>query len=199
MTPSFVVAVLAAGASRRLGQPKQLLRLGDKPLVRHLAEQACLSGASRIAVILGADAEAIAPALHALGHCDDCSLDILINPQWQEGMASSVRVAVAWAQSLPCTGIVLTVVDQVALTAAHIDQLAQRGCARNVQVASAYAGVRGVPAFFPRSSFPRLVKLTGKRGAAHLLRSGGTTQSIPWPAGLQDIDTPADLLLLSRS
>jgi CTP:molybdopterin cytidylyltransferase MocA len=170
----------------------------DKPLVRHLAEQACLSSASHIAVVLGAHAEAIAPVLHALDHCDESSLDILINPQWQEGMASSVRIAVAWAEALPCAGIVLTVVDQVGLTPVHIDQLAQRGCAHHAQVASAYAGVLGVPAFFPRASFPRLLKLTGRRGAAHLLRFDRTTQSIPWPPGTQDIDTPADLALLPR-
>jgi len=106
---AFAIAVLAAGASRRLGRPKQLIRMNGKhqgtTLLRHLAEQASRSSASHVGILLGANAAAIAPSLDG---CSPGRLEILINSDWQEGIASSIRAAVLWAEALPCQGLVLS-------------------------------------------------------------------------------------------
>lgn len=193
----FAVAVLAAGASSRFGRPKPLVRMEStgRPLLCGIVEEVCHSSAAYVGVVLGAQAAAIAQALRGCSELHG-KLRILFNTQWREGMASSIRKAVAWASASPCEGLVVVLGDQPGLSSGHLERLAQSagpGCCEAVQVASGYAGVMGAPAFFARSRFPLLSSLTGDRGAAELLRSDPATQVVPWAAGAQDIDTPEDL------
>src|SRR5690349_6310089 len=87
----IVSAVLAAGATRRLGRPKQLAAFRGRPLVCHaLAAPMSVAGITASAVVLGAFADRI----------DSCLEDGVVrvwNPAWEEGIASSIRAAVAWA------------------------------------------------------------------------------------------------------
>lgn len=79
------ILIIAAGASTRLGRPKQLLPYQGKPLIRHITEVAIASGCQPIGVILGAYAETIEPHLLNLG------IHIIYNQHWSTGMASSIR------------------------------------------------------------------------------------------------------------
>jgi len=171
------LAILAAGASTRLGRRKQLVELDGEPLVRRAARLACASSCARVAVVLGAFIDDIRPAL------DGLPVDILGNADWREGMASSIRVAVRWATG--ASGLVLALCDQPALTTAHLDALIAAGGL----VGSAYASTVGVPAHFPADTFAQLALLTGDRGARDLL---ATARSIPFPDGDRDVDTEAD-------
>jgi CTP:molybdopterin cytidylyltransferase MocA len=175
--PHIAGVILAAGASTRMGAPKQLLALGGEPLVRAIAREALASRCTRVAVVLGAHADAIAPAL------DGLAVTIVRNEQWQEGMASSVRCAAAWAGE--ADALLLMVCDQPRLTAAHLDALIAAG----PFAASAYAGTLGVPALLPRRMYGALLRSEGDRGARGLL-AGATP--VPWPDGELDLDTPTD-------
>ena len=62
----FGCVLLAAGASKRMGQPKQLLPIAGRPLVAHVAAAALASPAWPVVVVLGADAEKIKPLLAGL-------------------------------------------------------------------------------------------------------------------------------------
>lgn len=77
--------VLAAGSSERMGQPKQLLPVGDQPMVRHVTEVVVSAGLSQVIVVIGAHAQAMAAALR------DLPVDIVVNESWAEGMSSSMR------------------------------------------------------------------------------------------------------------
>jgi CTP:molybdopterin cytidylyltransferase MocA len=181
------LALLAAGTSRRLGRPKQLVSWEGEPLLRRVAAAACASRAAAVTVVLGAEADRIRPALEGL------PLEVLANPAWAEGMASSIRTAVTWARRRGCDALLLAVGDQPRLTAAHLDALIAASAAGERAVASAYDGALGVPALFPAATFDALAALTGDTGARHLLRRREDLVSVAWPDGARDVDTAADL------
>ena len=85
--------VLAGGESRRMGQPKQLLRWQGEPMVTRAARIALESGASETVVVTGAVAEQVEAALAPLREAGRGRLRVVFNPNWQDGQAGSVRVA----------------------------------------------------------------------------------------------------------
>jgi molybdenum cofactor cytidylyltransferase len=183
--------VLAAGSSRRLGHPKQLLTVGGISLVRHAA-LAALAASGESAVVVGAQATLIEPEL------SDLNLAILPNTQWETGMASSVRTAAAWAEQRELDGVVLMVCDQPRLASAHLQRLFDDFRGGETIVASFYAGLPGVPALFPRKLFAELKQLQGDSEARTLLRHARTIALVQWPDGAVDIDTPEQIAELAQ-
>ncbi len=177
----MAAVILAAGASRRLGEPKQLVRLGGETLLERSVRIAFEAGCHPVIVVLGASSAAIL-SQSVLGPAQ-----VVLNPIWEEGMASSIRVGV---EALPPeTGaVILLACDQPAVTAGHLGRLASE--APGEPVASAYAGRHGVPAYFPVSNFKELLQLRGDQGARHLLAAART---LPLPGGEIDVDTPESL------
>jgi len=186
---SAAAVILAAGESRRLGRPKQLLPVRGVPLLRAIAIEACASSCARVFVVLGARESAIRPCL------DGLRVAIVDNPEWTEGIASSVRHGVAAAIRDGSSAVVLLTCDQPALTASHVDALL--ACPARDAVASRYAGTVGVPARFDRRLFPALLALRGDAGAKRILRAREVA-AIDWPEGARDIDTPADVEALDQ-
>jgi CTP:molybdopterin cytidylyltransferase MocA len=185
----WACAVLAAGGSRRLGRPKQLVPFRGRPLVRHVVEQACAAGCEEVAVVVGAHARPIADALEGL------PVRLLVNRAWEEGVASSIRVATTWARDEGLDALAFALADQPGLSASHLDRLATAHREGAARVASAYGGAVGVPALFDARYFDRLMALHGDRGAARLLgeHDDRPAVAIPWPEGAIDVDTPSDL------
>jgi molybdenum cofactor cytidylyltransferase len=192
--------LLAAGASTRLGQPKQLLRLsafGGKTLLDHAVALAHTSGAAPIFVVLGAHAEKIQLECELL----DCIL--VRNEAWGEGMASSLRVGIAAVlENTPsASGAMVMVCDQPGVSAEHLRSLleAHREDLSRA-TASRYAGRIGVPAIFPRGMFPALLELRGDQGARTVLQQSGTAvHTIDFPEGGLDLDSPEDVQRLEAS
>jgi molybdenum cofactor cytidylyltransferase len=186
----FGAVILAAGASTRMGTPKQLLELEGKPLVVRAVEAALASPAWPVVVVLGAHEEQIRPGL--------ARLPVLIaeNAAWSEGMASSIRTGVMTLGqfSRAIDAVVIALCDQPAFSAAVIAQLvaAQRTTGRSI-VAAHYHGRNGAPALFMREHFPALTALTGEEGARALL-NGDPSQiaTVDLPALALDLDTPGD-------
>jgi CTP:molybdopterin cytidylyltransferase MocA len=187
--------LLAAGASRRLGRPKQLVRLAGRSLVRRAAEAALGAGCAPLFAVVGAHADEVLRELEPLAAVP------VRNAGWQEGIASSIRAGVAAAEAAApgCDGALLLLVDQPRVDAELLRRLLARfGAGRGaLPVASAYGGGRGVPAVFPRASFAALAALRGDRGAKALLEApGAEVLEVPFPDGELDLDEPADLLAL---
>jgi CTP:molybdopterin cytidylyltransferase MocA len=180
-------AILAAGASRRLGRPKQLVLWRGHELVRHLALQALSSRASEVAVIVGAHSERIVPAV------SDLPVSCVVNLGWREGVASSIRCATHWAAKKNFEALIVMASDQPHLDMYHLDRLISEHEQGAVQVASRYGGIVGIPALFGEIAFRRLFTLSGDVGASSILRDEPDTRSIEWPAGEIDIDTTRDL------
>ena len=186
--------VLAAGASRRMGEPKQLLRWQGKPLVARAARSALQSGASEALVITGAVSEQVEAALEPLRREAGDRLRVVFNPHWQDGQAGSVRAAV---DALPaaCEAALFLPVDQPRLPAALLRRLWQRWRAGNDLAAVTAAGaIRGAPALFDRRFFGLLKQVEGDRGGGSLLqRHAADVSAIETPPHwLTDVDTPED-------
>ena len=181
--------LLAAGGSRRLGTPKQLLP--DEhgvPLVRRAAETALGSACRPVVVVLGAASDAAAAALAGL------PVQIVVNPAWETGMASSLRAGLAVLASDPALDAALVLLcDQPRVTPALLGALLDASAGGQFPSACDYGGTLGVPALFPRFLFPLLGALTGDQGARRVLAAHpGPLARIPFPEGRLDIDTPED-------
>ena len=113
------LVILAAGASRRMGSPKQLIEIDGRPLLVRAIEAALTAPVWPVVVVLGANADALRPLL--------ARYPVLIaeNPAWPEGMASSIRAGVTLLRqfSRALEGTVITVCDQPALAARHLTAL----------------------------------------------------------------------------
>jgi molybdenum cofactor cytidylyltransferase len=185
------IVLLAAGASRRLGTPKQLLRLGGEPLV-HRAARIALEAGDRVLVVGGHRWPEVARAL------EDLPVERLYNPQWEEGMASSLRAAVAalGGPGAAVRGALFLVCDQPRLEASLLSSLLEAHRQDpEALVACLYGGTVGIPALVPRRCFGALAALAGDQGARALLRAGPVT-GIPFPGGELDLDRPEDLAAL---
>lgn len=193
---SVAAIILAAGASRRLGQPKQLLQVHGETLIARTARIAREAGAVPVFVVLGAEAEKIRAVLSA------SDVVLVENTQWQSGLSSSVRAGVeaVEAQSASVQGVLLLNCDQPRLNADHLRAMIAAFEARKqeVLVVSTYAGVQGVPAVLPRDLFGELKLLTGDKGAKSLFSAHlQSIAAVPFEGGEVDIDTPDDLAHLA--
>jgi CTP:molybdopterin cytidylyltransferase MocA len=171
---STAAIILAAGASRRLGRPKQLVEIAGEPLVHKIARVA-LEACDRVAVIEG--------AVSLREPLADVPVEVVRNSGWEEGIASSIRAGIRWASD--ADAVVLLTCDQHELAPSHLHALLAHRFA-----ASRYDGALGIPAVFPRGSFPALLELEGDRGAKPLL---ACATPVDWPGGLHDLDVPRDL------
>jgi molybdenum cofactor cytidylyltransferase len=183
--------VLAAGASTRFGSAKQLVRLAGRPLLHTVVTRASEVTGNALIVVLGSGAAQLAPLLkHSPG-------SVVINQEWREGLASSIRAGVARLPAA-CSAVMLLLADQAAVTAEDLKRLAGSWRKQPQHMAAAlYSGSCGAPAIFPRSSFRSLSELRGDTGArALLVRNPDRVVRVPMPSAAVDVDTPEDLLAL---
>jgi molybdenum cofactor cytidylyltransferase len=181
--------VLAAGGSTRFGSAKQLVRIAGRPLLHNTVSRAVEVAGGAVIVVLGARAAELAPLL---GHSP---ASIVINRDWREGIGSSIRAGVSRLPAT-CSGVMLMLADQAAVTAGDLQRLVSAWKRQPEYVAAAlYSGTVGVPAIFPRSRFSELTELRGDSGARKLLqRNPDRVVRVPMESAALDIDTPEDLL-----
>ena len=193
--------ILAAGASRRLGQPKQLVRVGDETLLGWTIRVARESGLDSVFVVLGAHSE------HILAAVDMSCVQTILNDNWEQGIASSIRVGVEaiLEGDAEATSLMLLVCDQPRLSANHLRALimaqtqAHEHAPGSAIVASRYADIVGIPAIFPASQFANLLALQGDSGARSLLRgSASPVVEVEFYGGEIDVDLPSDLEVALR-
>jgi len=114
---SLHAVVLAAGGSSRFGSAKQLVRIGDRPLLSLIAGRAAEVVGHALIVVLGAAAAELAPLLrHSPG-------SVVINRSWREGLASSIRAGIARVPA-SSAGVMLVLADQACVTAEDLRRLA---------------------------------------------------------------------------
>lgn len=195
MNHRVAAIVLAAGGSRRIGAPKQLLRIDGESLVRRAARTALASCCNAVFVVVGAHSDAILADLEGL------AFTRVDNPSWREGIASSIRAAIAVvARNDSVDAALLMLADQPSVTSALLDRLVSELNLRHGElVACAYGETVGAPALFARRYFPELQRLRGDRGAKSvLLGHADAVVRVPFPAAAVDVDTLADYHRLTR-
>ncbi|MGD0800831.1 MAG: nucleotidyltransferase family protein [Terracidiphilus sp.] len=187
--------VLAAGASRRLSQPKQLLMHGGELMIERAIRLANEAGAAPVITVLGAYHELIREAVRLSNFIP------VINSAWEQGISTSIQTGLAALEDTAphLGGVLILACDQPRLSAEHLRAMLEVFSAQAAPaiVASAYKGILGIPAVFPREVFAELRALHGDKGARSLLMQPPCALvALPFPGGEIDIDLPADMTQL---
>lgn len=179
--------VLAAGASTRMGRPKQLLPLRGGTVLATVVARLLAAPVDRVVVVLGREAEAIR---RGAGLPSDARLTVVVNESWPEGMGSSLRRGVeACAEA---DAVVIALGDQPGLEPRVVKRLVA-AFRRGRHLAVPVEGERrGHPVLFGRPLFPALLALRGDLGARDIV-AGHWSEAARVPAKLlADLDTEED-------
>nr|WP_298134589.1 nucleotidyltransferase family protein [uncultured Pseudoxanthomonas sp.] len=188
MSGSHAAVVLAAGGSTRLGRPKQLLTREGETLVHRAARLALASGASRVLVVVGAQADDIARAV------SDLPVECVVNTQWCAGLAGSVRVA-AEALAMHAEATLLLTCDQPALEVVHLLELLEASRRASSGCAATRLGDRiGIPAVVAAAMLRAALAVQGDRGLRDVLNAeDADVIACEAPDLAHDIDVPDDI------
>jgi molybdenum cofactor cytidylyltransferase len=184
----LTILVLAAGASKRLGRPKQLVRFEGETLVARAARIAS-EVAPTIVVVAPELRKECEDRLQPVGRLKPARTRIIENPNAAEGMASSIRCGIE-----ATTGdVIIMLCDQPYVTSDHLRALADAGAPI---AATGYNGISGVPAFFTAKFRDELLALRGDAGARSVIEAHrDQVVTIPFEAAGFDVDTDAALSL----
>jgi len=188
--------ILAAGQGRRMGEPKQLLPLGEKPMVWHVATAACLAGLDAVIVITGAYATAVKQVLQ------DLPLQIIYNEDWAQGQSTSVKRAVE-SITAKDQAVVFLLADQPLVDSSLINEIIKAYGETNASIIIPRAlNQPGNPVLFDlvvwRSA---LLHLSGDEGARQIIRRN--KEAIHYIELLDgqvffDVDTPAEYEMMEN-
>lgn len=179
--------VIAAGASRRMGTPKQLLDLGGRPLLRWSIDALQALAPRQLVLVLGHEAQRIAGALQMDG------VRVVVNERHAEGQSTSLQAGLAALDPDIAAALVLAG-DQPLVSSAHLARLvsAYEGNEQGI-VATQYRDHRGVPMLLAREIWPLAAGIAGDQGARALLRAYPervATVEVADQAMALDVDTP---------
>jgi molybdenum cofactor cytidylyltransferase len=188
---NIAIIIPAAGASRRLGSPKQLLKWGSSTLLSHAMKTAEELDQKEIVVVLGAHYDKIRSEI------DDNSIQILKNEDWKKGLGSSIAVGVEYLLNAKddYDAVLIMLADQPLITALYLKAMIEKfKVDQNQIVTTGYeSGKHGVPAVFGKKYFNDLSALTGDRGAGELIKkSASFVTSIGVTPAISDVDTEED-------
>jgi len=186
--PEIELVLLAAGASSRMGSPKPLLPWGQSTLLENRV-QTLQKINQPITIVLGSTAEQIIPLIK------DKKIKILLNPNWIDGMSSSIAYAAKSLMQGPRSpdGILIMTTDQPLVDAVYLNQLLTtfRPNQKQIVVSQSDAGWKGIPVLFDKEYFQELGNISGDQGAkpivekyAHLVHYCKAGNK------LEDMDTP---------
>lgn len=189
---SVAALILAAGDSSRLGRPKQLEPWGDRPLLGHVIDRTASFPVGEVWVVVGANHEQI------LESVDLGAAGVIENPEWAEGIASSLRVGLdALLQLSRCESALIVIGDQPDVSSEVVEELliSHRKSSHPVSVPK-YRYHRGNPVVVDRSLWPRLMSLEGDEGAGRLWQAHPEWINEVWfsDLGPRDVDTELDVV-----
>ncbi|HEY0504816.1 MAG TPA: nucleotidyltransferase family protein [Lysobacter sp.] len=183
--------VLAAGGSRRLGRPKQLLTRDGETLVHRAVRLAAGTHPSRLLAVVGAHANEIAEALQLISV--DHRLALVANPDWESGLAGSLAVAARALEGFDAP-VLIVACDQPALEEHHLQALLEGAAQSPAGCAATRHGTRlGVPAMVAPSMLAQAHGLSGDVGLGARLTATSGVWTLDAPELAHDIDTPDDV------
>jgi molybdenum cofactor cytidylyltransferase len=196
-SPKFVPAavVLAAGTSSRMGQPKQLMQWGEKPMVRHIVETLIAGGVEPggVVVVVGHRRDEVEAALAGL------PVVFAFNPDYADGsMLRSLQVGVRLLESAPAhyDAVLIALSDQPQITASITRKVIEHWRATEAWVvAPSFGRRRGHPILFARHTWPDILNappIGSPRDILDKLADKVVYVEAPDDAVLRDIDTPED-------
>lgn len=185
------IIVLAAGGSKRLGSPKQLVSYEGTSLIKYASVTAIITEYPVVAV-LGAFSAKIGQELA------DLPVEIVVNPGWRKGISTSISKGMGAIRKMhpELEAVIITLCDQPEVSPETIERLAEEYERTGMPiVASAYNGTLGVPALFGYEMFGELRSLSGDKGAKSLIDryEDSLVTSIDAPEAALDVDTESDV------
>lgn len=191
------IIILAGGASSRLGQPKQLLQYHGKTLLDHSVNEAANAKADAVVVVLGKNADLFKDEI------DKENVRVVVNKDWAEGMASSVRLGLdTLLNSKPyIDAVIFMVCDQPHISSLVLDELITTQQKTTKQIVTCnYGESIGPPALFHKKYFRELMELKGDIGARNIIQKNmSDVATVLFPEGKIDIDTKEDYEALKNS
>jgi len=179
--------VLAAGASHRLGRPKQLVELDGMPLIARTVVALLGHCDLGVSCVLGAHADDIRAAVEGY------DVRIIFNTDWREGVATSIRAGIE-PVPVDARAILLSVCDQPLVSSADYARLVSNWHEDPAVITAAgYGDDYGVPAIFPTAYRGDLVALRGDRGAKSIIDRAPDRRIVAMPDAAFDIDDSDDL------
>jgi len=175
----FIVLAADAREAAATTTPWQIVPVNGVPLLPLMLSRATAVAGHAVTLVLGANARELAPALGRL------PVALVVDRNWEEGAAAPIRAGVL-ALAGSCSGALLLHAAQSGVTSADLQRLVDlwRRNPRAI-VAAQCGGGHELPAIFPRSEFPALLRLSGSQGARILLRSpNATLTGVPMPSAL---------------
>jgi molybdenum cofactor cytidylyltransferase len=190
------IILLAAGGSRRLGSPKQLVSFEGTSLIKHVAVTALIADYPAV-VVLGASANKVGRELA------DLAVKPVVNKDWKSGISSSIGKGLRALRSAhpELEAVIVMLCDQPKVTPANLNALVQKYLQTGMPiVASYYSNSVGVPALFGYEMFGELLALEGDQGAKGLIHRYEDTlvTTVPVPEAAFDVDTPEDVKQLAK-
>ncbi|WP_242205753.1 nucleotidyltransferase family protein [Aestuariivivens insulae] len=165
---NIALVILAAGASTRMGTPKQLLQWGEYSLILHTIKTALKTKSKEIIVVLGANYAIIKKEIEHL------PITILDHKQWAQGLASSIAFASNYVkqQTIKPDGLLITLADQPLVSSEYLNTLISNFSTGKKQIIATFYqnGTQGVPVLFDASYLVQLSQLKGDLGAKALLK-----------------------------
>ncbi|GAB2621027.1 hypothetical protein GCM10027035_16610 [Emticicia sediminis] len=182
------IIILAAGASSRMGAPKQLLLVDGKTLIKRICETAMDTPCHPIVTVLGANRNLIRK------ETDRMPITVIDNPQWENGMSSSIKMGLAGAYMTEkaIEAAIFLTVDMPYVNAELINKMIEKAESdEKIEiVACKYDSQMGIPVLFKRTLFTDLLELTGDEGAKKVvMKNKDKTAFIDFPEGKLDLDT----------
>lgn len=185
------IILLAAGNSSRMGSPKQLLVYQGKTFLERITDTALeVFDPNQIVLVLGARHHEISSVIK------NKNIHIVINENWESGMASSIQSGMKTLSGLfpKMERCFISVCDQPYLTNNLFSKMfqLQKTSGKEI-VVTKYADTLGVPALFSKKYFKSLMELTGEQGAKKIIQQNmNDVESFEFEKGAVDIDSPSD-------
>ena len=150
--------ILAAGMSKRMDSPKQLLRIGGKPLLQHIIDSVDRSAVDEIVLVLGFEAESIRKGL------SKNRARIVVNSSYKDGMSTSIQVGIRELNK-KTDGALIVLSDQPLISYQAIDLIISAYKNNDQKIAVPfYKGFRGNPVLIDKSLFPEMMGISGDIG-----------------------------------
>jgi molybdenum cofactor cytidylyltransferase len=186
--PQLSVLIPAAGASTRLGQAKQLVRIKSGTLIQNAVDIAQSVSPLEIIVVTGANAEAVKDAVQ------QTTVRWVHNPHWSAGMGSSIAAGIN-SINPNSHGVMILLCDQWQLQASDLQAMADRWRINPERIVVAQAGSQYMPpVIFPPVFFEQLGKLEGDQGANKLITAHpDLVTAMAMESAAIDLDTPKHL------
>ena len=195
---NIAIVISAAGTSKRMGTPKQLLKWGTTTLLEHAIETALQLNGNETIVVLGANFNQIKKQI------DSQNSVILNHSGWESGLGSSIAFGIKYLlqSNSKADGVLIMLADQPLIDVQYLKlMVAAFEPSKGHIVATSYDRKKqGVPALFDKTYFDELIQLQDDKGAKTIIEKHvASILTLSAPVNITDIDTPEDYETLYRA